>query len=80
MRFLWIIHTVVKEKKAGPLTKGSAELHSGVHGAHASGEGVRDDIHGSGGLELGEDVREGREKGKEVDRGTNRGNIASRLV
>lgn len=58
VEFMWVIHTVVKEKKTGPFAKGGAELNRGVHRTHASGEGMCDDIHGSGGLELGEDVRE----------------------
>ena len=57
MKRAWVVRrvdAVVQEEEARPFPEGSAELDGGVHRTHAEGEGVRDDIHGGGGLELGE--------------------------
>ena len=74
------VDAVVQEEETSPLSEGGAELDSGVHRTHAAGEGVRDDIHGGGGLELGEEKGEGSEKREQIDRGAQRRGVASRLV
>ena len=74
------IDAVVQEEETRPFPEGGAELDGGVHRTDAEGEGVRDDIHGGGSLELGEEKGEGSEKREQIDRGAKRRGVASRLV